>query len=185
MARSFRTNPVRRQTERRKTDWIGGISTGLTVPFTISAATSAIVASVDTRVASAGADAPWTITRIRGILQIRPLGNASGSDPFGAFGVCIVNGEAFDAGIASIITPWTESFDDRWMYHTYWACNQTNGNLGTDSFWGFAMGMNVEIDSKAMRKMETGDVLVWVIENASAADAAQFITNSRTLVKLH
>jgi len=105
---------------------------------------------------------------------------ASTEFPFGAFGVCVINGEAFDAGAASIIAPWTESFDDRWMYHTYWGARVQVG-ANNAQMWGF----ETVIDNKAMRKVDAGDVIVAMIENASATDPAQFMVNFRMGVKLH
>ena len=98
----------------------------------------------------------------------------------GAYGICVVNGEAFDAGVASIISPWTESFDDRWFYHTYWTCMSTVVASTNSIVTGLH---SIVIDSQAMRKVENGDVVVAVFENASS-DTSLFLDNFRMLVKL-
>ena len=42
-----------------------------------------------------------------------------------------------------------------------------------------------EIDSKSMRKVESGDVIISVIENQSAAAALRYLWNDRILIKVH
>ena len=95
--------------------------------------------------------------------------------------MAIVNGEAFDAGVASIPTPWAESFDDRWFYHTYWFAPLIE-NPTTSEF--HVIPFNHVIDGKAMRKMNVGDVMVAVFENAATV-GVQFQLNFRVGVKLH
>ena len=102
--------------------------------------------------------------------------------PIGAFGICIVNGEAFDAGVASIPTPWTESFDDRWFFHQYWIADFILQGSGTEKAPQQDF-FNRQIDGKAMRKVEDGDVMVSVMENGSSVGARAFV-NFRTLIKL-
>ncbi len=175
--RSFRSQS---QSQRRKTDWIGGVQTGVTSRQSIGAATSAIIASLDTRVAGPPF-APFTILRLRGQFRINTDQKSAQEAPFGAIGAMVVNGEAFDAGIASIPTPWTESFDDRWYWHQYWSTQ-----FDVTSSTGMYSNADVhDIDNKAMRKVEVGDVIVWVIQNQNSTQAAAFQFNVRTLVKLH
>ena len=118
--------------------------------------------------------------RHRGFLAVGLVAGTAALTPVGAYGICVVNGEAFDAGVASVPTPWTESFDDRWMYHTYFGSLQqpiavTDQLCATDY---------ITIDSKSMRKVEIGDVIIQVIESGSA-DTITFLSNLRTLIKLH
>ena len=99
----------------------------------------------------------------------------------GAIGIAVVNGEAFDAGVASIPTPWSESFDDRWLYHQYFDCMIM---VDTVADWGVPNFANITIDSKAMRKVDTGDVIVAVVENPTTSPF-NFWMNFRIGVKLH
>ena len=170
---TFRSGP------RRKTQWIGG-DVSATTALSIGAATSTVNLTFDTRVV--GVPDPFTIIRLRGEFMIYSDQSAQDEDPFGAIGAMIVNGEAFDAGVASIPTPYTESFDNGWFYHQYWsapvAATPASG----------IMTMNHAryiIDSKGMRKVVNGDVFVLVIENKSAAHAAALTVNLRMLIKLH
>jgi len=179
MARRFQSNRFR-TSQRRKTDWIGGV-VGTSTRTTVGASVVAILSSFDTRISTNQIiGATTTIVRIRGLLDVGPIGLTADMDAQGAFGFCIVNGEAFDAGVASVPTPWTESFDDRWLYHTYWSVHYELPASG--SFVGQSFVQ--EIDSKAMRKMNNGDVLIGVIENANAGDNVSVFMNVRTLLKL-
>ena len=182
MARRFQ----RRSTgARRITDWIGGVQSGQTAILSIAASTAAIISAVDTRIAPVNAIVPATLVRTRGVLNFIPSDISVDRNAFGAFGICVVNGEAFDAGIGSVITPWTESFDDRWLYHTYWSSLFRTDVVGTDAGASAHASSQINIDSKAMRKVSEGDVMISVIENVSSTAAANFFLNTRTLWKLH
>ena len=178
MARRFQSPRPQIRGPQRTTDWIGGIQSGLATYTAIASDTAFIAFSIDTRIVSTPAS-PYTVMRHRGMFRVITDQLTGAEDCFGAIGICVVNGEAFDAGVASVITPWTEAFDDRWMFHSYWTCNFMLTAAGIVSHPG-----DVVIDSKAMRKVETGDVLIAVIENGSGV-GAKFFWNLRTLVKLH
>ena len=140
--------------------------------------TAVILSSFDTRtVPSPGS--PFTIVRTRGILQVLSTVPSANDESFGAFGIMVVNGEAFDAGVASIPTPLTESFEDRWLYHTFW------GNMTRVATLGISVPTQIDIDSKAMRKVEFGSVIVSVIESGAGLSTARVISNFRMLVKTH
>ena len=181
MARRFQRRQFH---QRRLTNWVGGVQTGLTAIQSVAASTSAIVSALDTRVASGEISTDFTIVRLRGILNFIPTDISVDRNAFGAFGVCLVNGEAFDAGVASVISPWTESFDDRWLYHTYWSSLFRTDVVGTDAGASAHSSSQIVIDSKSMRKVQIGDVMIVVIENVSSTAAANFITNMRILIKL-
>ena len=178
MARRYQLSAPRGQAPRRATDWIGGINVAANTTA-IAAGVSQIVASFDSRT-NASVSWPCTVVRARGYLTVSAGASNASLNAQGAFGMCIVNGEAFDAGAAAIISPWTEAFDDRWFYHTYWSWDLLRTAAGENIYSGFQH----VIDSKAMRKFENGDVIVWMIENASA-DPAEFQVNIRTLLKVH
>ena len=177
MARRFQRRTSTRP--RRLTDWLGGVSVVPTNETTLNGQTSAIVSFFDTRAASLN-QAPFTIVRQRGMLVVSPQAISIEQFVIGAFGICVVNGEAFDAGVASIISPWSESFDDRWLYHTYFSAqNKLNAAISNSM-----IGQVIDIDGKGQRKVESGDVIVTMIENGSS-DNMTFMTNVRMLLKLH
>ena len=178
MARRFQLQR-RQQATRRKTFWIGGVITGSQSETNLGGNSVALGQAFDTRVTGSIPQTPFTIVRTRGIFNFLPASLAANQDTIGAVGILIVNGEAFDAGVGSVPTPWTESFDDRWFYHEY-----ISGMIRADVD-GFVSVSSapVMIDSKAQRKVEFGDVIVAVIENPSL-DAFDFFMNFRMLVKL-
>ena len=178
MPRRFQRIPSQRQ--RRKTHWVGGQTTPTTAE-SVGAAASVIALSFDTRTVGSEPSAPFTIVRIRGQFVAYSDQVAQDEDPFGAIGCMVINGEAFDAGVASIPTPYTESFDNNWFWHSYWSAPvAVSGANSIDIYRD-----NIIIDSKAMRKVEFGDVWVMLIENKSSAHAMAYTLNMRMLVKVH
>ena len=181
MARSSRFQPRSfPQRNRRMFTWIGGTITAFDTSA-LAAGASTLIASIDTRLDGAP-QAPYTVVRVRGMLQVFSDQVLAVEAPHGAYGIAVVNGEAFDAGVASIPTPFTESFDDRWLYHTYWNAVFIDGVTAGEIDSQMA---NIIIDGKAMRKVDIGDVIVFVIENGSSVAGATFLDNVRTGVKLH
>ena len=179
MARRFPVTRVQSTVPRRATEWIGGTAGGGSFTQTLAVNTALILASFDTRTTTEQPLAPFTIIRTRGLLQMLSTAPGTSDEVFGAYGICIVNGEAFDAGVGSVISPITESFDDRWLYHTYWSAMTRVATLGIE------VSSNILIDSKAMRKVSVGDVIISVIESGAGLSSARVISNFRMLVKLH
>ena len=179
MARQLRRQSFSRQGQRRKTLWIGSevSNTGFS---SIPEGTAVLAQNFDTRLSTQLVNAPFTIVRLRGRLMINPDVLTAVEEPFGAIGACVVNGEAFDAGVASVITPYTEASDGRWFWHQYWSSQIFITSTGSTQ-----LAFELNFDNKAMRKVDTGDVIIFVIENKSAVDAAIFRLNFRMLIKLH
>jgi len=143
----------------------------------------AIISGLDTRIsgnAILGAD--FTIQRIRGFYNVFPTAINVTNFVTGAIGACVVNGEAFDAGVAAVIDPYTEAFDDRWLWHEYFSMSALAVVGGTNAEL-MPVGGDRNIDNKAQRKMSTGDVMIFVLSNAST-DALSFFFNARVLIKL-
>jgi len=178
MARRFQSR--RPQSQRRATEWFGGISTAFNSTV-LAAGVKAIVTQIDTRLAATNPRVPFTIIRVRGLLAVGATSGAAGVFPHGAFGIAVVNGESFDGGIGTIPSPGNESADDRWLYHTYFAMP---GNLVTITA-NLVANTQVTIDSRAKRKVTSGDVVVFVIENLSNVDGFEFVFNARTLLMVH
>ena len=166
------------QGSKRAFTWFGGISNVFGVSV-LAVGASNLFTSIDTRVVAF--PAPWTIVRVRGILMVASDQVASSEFAHGAFGIAVVNGEAFDVGLASIPTPFSEFSDDRWLYHTYWAAP-----IQVIAGQGVTGGHQViTIDGKAMRKVKLGDEVVLVIENGHNSQGAFFMMNVRIGIKLH
>ena len=121
-----------------------------------------------------------TIVRTRGLLSAHAGGSIItdlGMD--GAWGIGIVSAQAFAAGAASIPGAYTNADWDGWFAHGFWSFFQnaagTPNNLVMSS-------VQMEWDSKAMRKVKDTDVVVVMAESQSAA--VQVSLQFRMLIKL-
>ncbi len=138
-------------------------------------------------VASAGAtilasfafETPATIVRIRGMLSIELQTYAADLDIAGAVGMGIVSAEAFAAGVASVPEPFTDADWGGWMMWRSFA-HRFEFVSNTGSF--FPAEWTMEIDSKAMRKVDNNEVLIIVAESQSGAIAVA--SPLRVLIKL-
>ena len=163
-------------TARRKTGWEDGPGV-LTTSIPISANTAFIVGSGQEFLFDGD-----TVVRIRGsmLLQLTNV-TASGDGFVGAVGIGIVSTPAFAVGATAVPTPITESEWDGWMWHQF--LNVTGSADLTDQ--GPALGQRVEIDSKAMRKVGTEQVIYMAVELTETGTAvAEFVANTRMLLKL-
>ncbi len=140
---------------------------------TLAAATSSIDQSLTP------ADQPETVIRTRGLLTIETDQEGADEQPFGAIGFIVVSAEALAAGAASIPAPYSNSGDDGFFVHQFFAAPVTF-STGT----GLArLAVDYTFDSKAMRKLSPDDRVVMMIENASASHGLEFILSFRMLLK--
>jgi len=149
----------------------------------VNAGVAIIVSSFDTRSPTEQPLAPFTITRTIGYIGVAPSATTAEQFSHGAYGIQVINGEAFDAGIASMPTPYTDSLEDRWLVFKYWSMMYAfNVGAGGTSH---SRNPQIDFDSRAQRKVEVGDVIVSVFENGALTDAVDMQANFRMLVKLH
>jgi len=111
-----------------------------------------------------------TIRRTRGMFFIDSDQSVATERQLGAFGAMVVTDVAAAAGVASIPGPVSEASDDGWFLwvpivqqHVETAVAPTHGTA-------------YEFDSKAMRRVEEGFQIVFVVENASVASGGFQIT---------
>jgi len=167
--------PIR---SKRMTSWGVGPQS-LEVLLTASAKqlwTAAVVLVRDTKV---------TIVRIRGMVHIMQTNATSIGDGFsGALGIGVMSGDAFNAGVASLPGPVTDSEWDGWMWHSFFDVRQRTA-IEADGVNSGSGDVRIEIDTKAMRKFEDTEALVGVIEVTEQGTAtAEFWADSRILLKL-
>ncbi len=144
---------------RRQVTWVGPAAQGH-----VSVATGAKVL-VASFTPSSVSMLKTTIIRTRGMVSVRPEATTADLLFNGAFGVCVVNSDAFDAGIASIPGPWDDAGWDGWLV---W------GSFSYDLGWadntGFRkVNQEYEVDSKGMRKISDVETLCLVGESHSGA----------------
>ena len=102
-----------------------------------------------------------TVRRVRGSFYV--FGTEVGNF-HGAVGAFVANDTAIAAGVASLLDPVTDVGDDAWFWYQSFHGGGTTepGSAGRDS------GQVIQIDSKAMRRVDTGFSQVFVVANASA-----------------
>jgi len=158
---------------RRQTEWLG--SAGFTVATAIAAATRILDQSFTG--AQVSAITPFTIIRTVGTIYVR--GDQVAADEFAmlGYGGMIVRESARAAGAGSIPTPITEIPDDGWFLF---------GTAAAAS--GPISGAPVHVyhfDSRASRKVQDGQAIVFTVENSDGAFGLEYWWNFRILVKTH
>ena len=150
--------PVRRVSVKRQSLW-------LALDFaedTITGATATLIATLN---AAALALRPFTIVRSHLSFYLKSDQAAANESQTVAFGLTVVTDQAIAAGIASIPTPATDQSSD-WFFHKWMMANAVNLTDQTKA------GVYFEQDSKAMRKVDIGSDLAFVIENPTALGMA-------------
>ena len=172
MARS-RGFPLARS-QRRRRSW--EIGPGSTSPTSFTTSAVAIIGNV----AQATADG-ITLARIRGQLNyFLHSGTALGDGFQGAFGICIVPENAFGVGVTAVPTPIADVNWDGWMYHHF-----ISSHIGVTNNADGSAQAQVEVDTKAMRKLKNTDGVIAVVEliESGSADLRLFF-DSRMLALL-
>ncbi len=155
MARAQRRFTARAQ--RRPGTWSRFVDTGIVA---VPAASKVLVASAV--LSNPGINE--TLRRVRGFILLLSDQTAATERQLGAFGICVASDAAVAAGAASLPGPVTELDDDLWQT---WLPLQ--GALTVVSGVGFILQDNkIQIDSKAMRRIQQGQSLAIMAENASA-----------------
>ena len=121
---------------------------------------------------------PVTVVRTRGWIGIQPGAFTADVNIVGAVGVGIVTAEAFNAGVASVPSPYLDADWGGWLVWRSFGYRFEKQTTDTDLLvdWGF------EVDSKAMRKVQANERLVVVAE--SQVGAFNIMDGLRTLIKL-
>ena len=164
--RSVNQAPFRRVGKKRLTEWsVCSAPTGFS---TVTASTKVVLVAVPS--ATLADVVPATIVRTRGAFSIKPGNPGATTTIHGAFGIGLVNEVAGALGVTGIPGPWSECGWGGWLYHrffnTFWNFNSASSALYTH--------IEYEIDSKAMRKVETEQRLMLIIESGggNSFDAA-------------
>ena len=165
----------RTRTARRRVTWDQGPNGG----------TGAISVS-GTTLFPTGAEAvvdDLTIVRTRGSLLLLIDSVAALGDGFSwAFGLCVVSNNAAGIGVTAVPEPLTDIAWDGWFYHD-------QGDLkGVTTSTTDNLGGKIDrrvVDSKAMRKIHSTDVILAVLQVVETGTAVmRAFYRSRMLVKL-
>ena len=187
MARS-RNLSVRTRARPRKTSWSVGPHTGANGQGQSISASGVTLATTNISINLDGV----TLVRTRGELLLTIITAGGGGEGFvGAFGIGVATSAAIAAGGTAVPTPITEQDAENWIYHRYFSMSAPAAisAAGTSKEWaGIAAQscvLRLEIDSKAMRKVDVFDGLYFALEVTEVGTAfMEWNANCRMLFKL-
>ncbi len=159
---------------RRESLWISIV----TVEVTLGGAPTAVLLLALN--AAALALRPFTIVRTRGVIFCRSDQTDNAETFIGDLGAAVVSDQAVAAGVTAVPTPLTDKGSDLWFLYEQLPSRQA-GTTPTGLTQN--VGVSKEFDSKAMRKVEQGQDVVFVGENEIAG--LNMIISGRMLIKLH
>ncbi len=188
MAHLRRFSSQIQRSPRRKTSWAVGPETGVSGAAQSLSATGSIGFTTGVVPTVSG----LTLVRLRGEFLIGLQTAGSIGDGFhGAMGIGIASNAAFAAGIASLPTPLDEEEWNGWLYHRYFSLfangiiTTAGASLSSSQSHDVMAALRVEVDSKAMRKLNVEETMYGAIQVIEVGvSIVQFAFNSRTLVKL-
>ena len=127
-----------------------------------------------------------TIARIRGEFVHNITLATSVGDGFESFavGIRIVSAEAFSVGITAIPSPLVDSDDDGWMW--IFMGGHLTSRETTEVNRGPIGAQRIPIDTKAMRKLKEGHLVVGLVEygTESGTSSVRFSAETRMLALL-
>ena len=171
--RSFSGRSQVRVVNPRQTGWEEG--PGTLDGLAISTETSAILGSGQAAIGDG-----QTIIRLRGFAELIITSAGSPADGFtGAMGIGIVSAPAFAIGITAVPTPITEIEWEGWMWHQMFSYHVSDAALDVAA-------LRFTIDSKAMRKIGSEEVVFCAIETKDESGAVNMLATvgTRMLAKL-
>jgi len=166
--RTRQSFPSRRRPNR---SWAGFANTGL---ITVGVSTKVLITSFSL----SNPNIDETLLRHVGRLLVQSDQLAASELNIGAMGGIIVTDLAIAAGAASIPGPVTDRADDGWYLYV-----PIVQNIRVADATGFSNGTAgvYDFDSKAKRKLQEGQQLAIMVENASASFAFQMAMVFRSL----
>ena len=161
-----------RRSSGRLTEWF---SKAFAADATTLAASSFVI---DTSLSALGlAKRPFTITRTVGELAVYSDNAGVVEHPLVALGAMVVSEKAVATGATAVPDPVTDVVSDEWFLYQTLVGPQTTAIDG-------AGPMRVQFDSRAQRKVQDGEDIVFVLANPNSVDGLRFWFNFRMLVKL-
>ena len=156
---------------RRPTTWVGFADTDFT---SVAANALAVIAAI-TEATLASFPEP-TIVRIRGRIDvmINPVGANNDDVRFGV-GFALISARAFAAGSGSVHAPLTNSDWGGWIW---WGTGILRQRSTYSEFSSPNAAQSLEIDSKAMRKVENDQVLVCATETLNGAGSTGVLVSA-------
>ena len=109
---------------------------------------------------------------------------AAGDGFFGAVGLGKVSEQAAGVGVTAVPSPMDEENWDGWLWHSYFDIRAITATIADGVNAGIAY-QRLVIDSKAMRKVDSADVIVGAISVVESGTATmEMNADSRQLIKV-
>ena len=160
----------------RETLW-ASVEESLTV---LPAADSA--ALINSAGASVLALRPFTVVRSRIHIFVKSDQTGALENAQVGYGIAVVSDQASSIGITAVPQPFTNLDSDLWLMHEILTASFI---FVSGSGFDPVGGVWKDADSRAMRKVEDGQDLVFVIENSGQSSGSSTLTAGRVLLKLH
>ena len=141
---------------RRLTQWIGPALQ----EFVSVASTGA------TLIGSAPFDEASTVVRVRGQATIQPGSFAADLNVVGAIGIGVVSSEALGVGVSAIPEPFTDADWGGWLL---WRAFSFHLDVQTAAGFDLNSALQLDLDSKAMRKVGPNESIVLIAESQTGA----------------
>ncbi len=161
---------------KRATQWaICSVPTGFSTAAAASKVIAVLVPSSTLRDL-----VPFTITRTIGSLSIQSDQVAANESQIGAVGAGVVNDVAGALGITGLPGPATNCGWPGWFMHRFFTqAFMFISAVGVDA----RRGVEYTFDSRAQRKVESEQDIVFMVENFDAIGGLQFALSFRMLIK--
>ena len=160
----------------RETSWFGISPTNTNLP----AANSAILFTGLT--AGLLAMRPFTVIRTRGFWHISSDQEIADEVQQVGMSLSVVSDQALAIGITAVPTPFADVESDLFFMYELLT---TRFLLGSAVGFAGDFGVGAKFDSRAMRKVEEGQDLAYVLEAASTSNGTNVQKAGRVLIKLH
>ena len=148
-------------------------------PFSATLAAGSTALVVSSLNAAALALTPFTVIRARGVVYLESDQTAAAESQIAIYAAAVVSVQAAAIGVTAVPTPSTDSGSD--LFFVFQPLISSVGAGDTDNL----RGRPIEIDSRAMRKVEDQEDLIEVVETTAASSGAVLTGFVRYLIKLH
>ena len=123
---------------------------------------------------------PFTVIRSRFQLFIDSDQSAVDEVQVAGFGIAVVSDQAVAIGVTAVPTPITNLGSDLWFVHQLcYGATTHSDSVGS----GSTIGVNIPVDSKAMRKVAIGQDIVVMGEFSAVGAGSRLTVGGRMLVK--
>jgi len=112
-----------------------------------------------------------TLLRLRGTYTANVSAASAANSGFaGSFGIGLTDLKAFNVGVTALPSPTADADWDGWLFWEAWSMKVLTSTI-TDAINAPAINLRIPVDTKAMRKLRTDDVLFAMVEVLEVSDS--------------